>query len=293
MWRILSHDRCWYCHRCFGCCRSFIHFRYVPGRCYRIVSHEELRKWKSDDQVCCCWSYCEVTVSAHARADGGLLSNVWIIHAQIAAENTRGVAHTGINTSLVDDRFANTFLDLRTLFDEPTLPASMPDLLEERNQPPQTRRSVSDPPQIRRKYGYPLARSASDPEHGAQAARIRVPSGGAAPTIDTSKLNAAAKAKLKEQTRNGRGAYLGEGADNGHGGCSPPARRPHNGFHSPLPGGGGGGDGGGSRSVSPSPRRNGRRSSSGIRRPHIGRFSSLHQSSAPSFHHVDVGLGGG
>ena len=76
----------------------------------------------------------------------------------------------------------------------------------------------------------------------------------------------------KKQTRSTRGAYLGEGADNGHGGRSPPLRRPHD----------------GSSSVS----MNGSRSASPFPRPHV-RFTGLHQSSAPSFHHVDVGLGGG
>ena len=195
-------------------------FLYVAGRCFRIVSHEELRKWKSDDQL--------------------------------AAENTQRSASEGINNSLLDTRFANTFLNLKTLFDEPTAPASLPDIR---------------------------------PAQYSAAANVRISESAPCSSTAVQMKSAASSSFHKNKSR---GAYLGEGADNGHGGRSPRARGRGKGNLAGEHGSGGTAVDGGSKQS-----RQQKTKPRGSRGSRIHKLSSLHQSSAPSFHHIDVGLGGG
>eukprot|EP00750_Incisomonas_marina_P007101 INCI14766.4.p1 GENE.INCI14766.4~~INCI14766.4.p1 ORF type:complete len:1268 (-),score=173.93 INCI14766.4:3203-7006(-) len=226
-------------------------FLYVAGRCFRIVSHEELRKWKSDDQI--------------------------------AAENTRSVEHTGISTTLVDNRSANTFLNLRTLFDEPTVPASsMPDLLSSLRSntdiPPHINRSsMSAPgPGVEGAIGTSANGASSESLTASSSSRL-------APNSTNALANEESAGGPWVRNRNAKGAYVGEGADHGRNGLSADFNDSSCVASTT------------SRRFSASERAGGRirKPSEKKKRRSIGRFTSLHQSSAPSFHHVDVGLGGG
>ncbi len=100
------------------------------------------------------------------------------------------------------------------------------------------------------------------------AATPVAPVGSATPAAASSSQQQQLDAAEWLQSTSTRGAYFGEGADNGNGGRTPP------------PGTTGGGD------------RTAR--GGGLGRPTmIGRSISLQQSTVPSFHHVQVGLGGG